>query len=201
MVKISNMLKEKDFQFLRTLKGETLKKIEGYLLFNNPDLYTGVLRVCTCKTEFNFLCRFDVLKFGEDDDSKEEFATFRISRRDEEIWLPSDTKLTKTKFNNVIEDILIVNYKVRIKEFNNSLDADYTQAVIFGLNDCFLVIQKETWMSEFISVRKGEGFTQLLKDETRDWDIEDENGTCKIEQEIVRLDEPDEIEKKIVLGE
>ena len=92
MATINDTLNKGNIEFLKSLKGSVLKSTQGYFLFDNPDLYTDVLRLNVKDKNFNITCKYKNVNFGKDNTSMEEFATFGISLDEEEIWLPSGTK-------------------------------------------------------------------------------------------------------------
>ena len=196
MAIINNMLTSDDEKILMSFKGSTLKSFEGYFLFDEPDLYTDVLKLHFKDSSFCITCKYATMKFGDDDSSCEEFATFGISLDDEEIWVPSGTKVTKSKVGETIEDVFLVNDEIRINDDGDQLYVNCLQAIAFRLPERYLVFQKEIWLSEMIRVTSGASLKSQLKNTINDWGCEDEDGTCEAVRTIVKLGDAKEIVSK-----
>ena len=196
MATINNTLNLNDQKNLASLKGLTLKAFEGYFLFDNPDLYTDVLRLKFEDKSICITCKYATMRFADSDISGEEFATFGISREDEEIWLPSGTKLTKSRVNETVEGVFIVNDEIYIHDGGEELTVSCLQAIVFKLPKLYLVFQKESWLSEMIRVTSGTVLAPQLKNTLNDWGYEDEDGTCRVTRTIIKLGEVEEIVSK-----
>ena len=200
MATINNTLDLNDQKNLASLKGLTLKAFEGYFLFDNPDLYTDVLRLKFKDKSICITCKYTSMRFADSDVSGEEFATFGISREDEEIWLPSGTKLTKTAINDTIQDVFLVSDEVYINDEGEELEVNCLQAIALKLADRYLVFQKESWLSEMIRVTSGTVLESQLKNTLNDWGCEGDDGICRVTRSIVKLGDVEEIVSKEDLG-
>ena len=196
MATIKNTLNLEDRRVLESLSGLKLIGFEGYFLFDNPDLYAGVLRLKFKDNSICITCKYTTVKFSDDDSFSEEFATFGISQEDKEIWLPSGTRHTKTKVNEIVEDVFLIKDEIYVNDEGEELTVDCLQAIAFKLPERYLVFQKESWLSEMIRVTSGTVLVPQLKNTLDDWGYEDEDGTCRVTRAIVKLGDVEEIVSK-----
>lgn len=62
-----------------------------------------------------------------------------------------------------IKDIVVINNKVTLVEKNKEqFIYEFTKKIVFVLNELEISFEKETWMSEYILVRKGKDIVDTI---------------------------------------
>lgn len=129
----------------------------------------------------------------DNDESVEEFGVLTANIASDKVLEVADidTETSVIPVNKPINNIFIINNKLDIYDKGEMITRYiYTQAVAFMLGEEYLVLDKETWFSEMIAVKRGLSLKQLIYDESQDWlddPIEDPDTHYEFSQEIVEL--------------
>lgn len=90
--------------------------------------------------------------------------------------------------NKIIKDIIVVNDSV--EEFENKKSQflyKFTRGIIFVFDDIEISFEKETWMSEYILVKKGNNILSQFRSPNCDLSDWAENQDSKSNREIIHL--------------
>lgn len=192
MNNIDKSFSRREIQALIDLKGANLISIDRMLLADAGYSWDTVRLHSDCGhlDINNFINNISL----ESNDITDEFAFLSIKSATSEALaledMPSE-KSTNSPINKKINAIYIVHNHVSTYR-NNVLVTDllYPQAICFEFTSDVLVLDKETWFSEMIAVKRGLSLKQLIYDESQDWQddpIEDPDTHYEFSQEIVEL--------------
>lgn len=186
-MKIINLtLNDDELIILRGLKGEAIKNFKGYELFSDLAMWHETLVFRTGKKGFCIENQFKPVPFSNDE-GEEDFAVLSVSNRSEEIWLPAGMKPKIEKVGKTIQDVVVVNCQVEYK--NVELDTNvfnFTQAVVFCFDDCSLVINRDIWFNDFLTVKVVDDYKNEIWDVSEDWMCEDDE-YVEVGQSFVKL--------------
>ena len=186
MKTVNLTLNDNELAFLRSLKGEKIRSYKGYELFADLSMWHETLVFQTGKQSFSIGNQFKPVPFSNDE-GKEDFAVLSVSNRSEEIWLPAGMKPKIEKVGETIQDVVVVNCRVEYK--NVELDTNvfnFTQAIVFCLDDCSLVINRDIWFNDFLTVKVVDDYKNEIRDVSEDWMCEDDE-YVEVEQSFVKL--------------
>ncbi|MCD8316616.1 MAG: hypothetical protein LUB61_04355 [Eggerthellaceae bacterium] len=156
---------------LKQAKGARLLSVDA-VLAAPPDNSWNTVRLHFDSFDIdvnNFLNDIVVDEFG----NLEEFGMLSITEAPSDILDIPEVGVDTTVFdiNRVVSSVQVVNDIADI--YGEELlvaKLEYPQAIVFGLDDGFLVLDKEVWFSEMIVIKQGNEIEGLLYDDSINWE-------------------------------
>lgn len=165
---------------LNSLIGKELTTLDACIVARG-DMAWNTVRLHTTDIAIdlnNTLGEIVVDEFG----TLDEFGLMSVAATDQSVLdIPeasSDTSVIP--IGKKIRSVRVVNDVITV--FGNGIEVAkirYPQAVILDLGDEFLVLDKETWFEETISIKAGPNAMDLVYDDTVNWedDLEEDPST------------------------
>ena len=87
-----------------------------------------------------------------------------------------DKEISRCDISAIVSDIALVNSHVTATEGKTvTMERAYTQAIVFALaGGNYLVLDKGPWFSEMITIGMGANWTDLVYDDSQDWEDDPE---------------------------
>ena len=192
-MKITNKIFTKEeLELLQQLKGEILKSVD-LVVVARDNLGWNTARIHADNNINIDLNNKNEAIIIDEFNNTDEFGILSLGRSPSGVLKLSDVSEDASIFpiNRKVKDVSIVKDTVRV--FGNEeavSEVSYIQAIVFDLEDSYLVLDKETWFSEMIAIKQGNNLKNLIYDDLPNWEdsIEDDPNThYEYESKTIKL--------------
>ena len=188
-VESKRKLSSGEMDMLRSLIGSTIQSIEGCIV-SYPNAAWSTVRIHAESESIDAINRQEPMtmdEFGNQD----EFGTLHVCSAPQEAleMLEASSEATSFSLNKEIRSMTLFNERIDVYgEGDLVASVEFTQAIAFDLGDEFLVLDKETWFGETISIKRGTSLEGLIYDDAKNWeDDPEEQPTTHYEVRTERL--------------
>lgn len=162
MKKLNSCLSTKELAMLMTLIGQNLVKIKHDefilgkgIVFGHVELFVGnkIYAIINQNHNVDFF-------WGKEDICD---MCFREINKNTVLVSIDNVKKISCPISQKIKDIVVINNKVTLVEKNKEqFIYEFTKKIVFVLDELEISFEKETWMSEYINVRKGKDIVDTI---------------------------------------
>ena len=160
---------------LRSLIGSTVQSIEGCIV-SYPNAAWSTVRIHAESDSIDVINRQEPMtmdEFGNQD----EFGTLHVYPASQEALKMPEIGSAASSFPVKKEIRSVTLFGERIDVYGEGdlvASVEFTQAIAFDLGDEFLVLDKETWFGETISIKRGTSLEGLIYDDAKNWEDDPE---------------------------
>ena len=173
---VNKTIDSEGIEALRGIIGKRIDSIDAYIVARDNVAWKAVRINCDGHA-LDVMNGLEYLPINDEGDT-EEMGILRVAPGDTETLVVDDvdTDASTCEIGATVMGVTLVNGRVVTKDCGRVIaDRSYTQAIAFGLSSGeSLVLDKEAWFSEMISVGMGDP-EDLVYDDAIDWEDDPED--------------------------